>query len=58
MKTNASSYAIGGVLNQQILDDLSQWHLVSYYLHKMISAKTWYKTYDNKFLVIVEALKI
>ena len=38
IKTNASGYAIGGVLSQ--LTDLSRWHPVAYYLRKMIPAKT------------------
>ena len=52
------SYAIGGVLNQLILDDLGQWYLLAYYSHKMILAKTWYKTHKSKILAIVEAFKI
>ena len=53
-----SSYAINRVLSQLTLDDLGQWYVVAYYLRKMISAKTWYKTHDGKFLAIVEAFKI
>ena len=51
IKTNASSYAIDGVLNSFKLDsdalpddsnksDFGQWHLVAYFFRKMIPAKT------------------
>ena len=30
---------------------------MAHYLHKIILAKTWYKTHNNEFLAIVEALK-
>ena len=40
IETNASSYAIGGVLSQLTLDNLGQWYLVAFYLQKMILAKT------------------
>ena len=56
IETDASGYAIGGVLSQMILET-SQWHPVAYYLRKMISAKTRYKTHDAKLLAIVEAFK-
>ena len=55
IETEASGYAIGNMLTQ--LTNSSQWHLVAYYFQKMILAKTWYKTYDNKLLAIVEAFK-
>ena len=35
IKTNVSDYAINRVLSQLTLDDLDQWHLVAYYLHKI-----------------------
>ena len=58
IKINMSGYAIVRFLSQLTLDDLGQWHWVAYYSYKMISAKTWYKTYDSELLAIIEALKI
>ena len=55
IETNASGYAMGGVLSQLILDNLDQWNLVAYYSQKMIPAKTIYETHDGKLLAIVEA---
>ena len=52
-----SGYAIGRVLSQLILNNLGQWHPVAFYSWKMISAKTWYKTYNGELLAIVEAFK-
>ena len=40
IETDASDYAIGGVLSQLTLDNLSQWHPIAFYSQKMISAKT------------------
>ena len=57
-ETNASGYAIGWVLNELTLDNLSWWHPVVIYSRKMIPAKTWYKTHNDKLLAIVEAFKI
>ena len=57
IETDASGYAIGGVLSQITLDNLGQWHPVAYYYWKMISAKTWYITYNGELLAIVEAIK-
>ena len=56
VKIDASGYAIDGVLSQ-LSNDLGQWHLVAYFSHKMIFAKTQYKTHNGKFLTIVEAFK-
>ena len=56
VETDASGYAIGGVLSQ-LTNDLGQWHPVAYFLRKMIPAKTRYKTHDGEFLAIVEAFK-
>ena len=58
IKTDASGYAIGGVLSQLTLNDLGQWHLVAYYFHKIISAKTQHKTHNGKLLAILEVFKI
>ena len=70
IETDASGYAIGGVLSQLNLDsdappnnsnsnrsDFGQWHPVAYFSRKMISAKTWYKTHNAELLAIVEAFK-
>ena len=57
VKTDVLGHAIDGVLSQ-LTNDLSRWHPVAYFLRKMIPAKTWYKTYNNKLLAIVEAFKI
>ena len=57
IEINTSGYTIGGVLSKLTLDDLSRWHLVAYYLQKMFSAKTWYKTHNGEFLAIVKAFK-
>ena len=37
--------------------DLSYWHLVAFFLTKMIPAKTQYKTHNSKLLAIVEVFK-
>ena len=67
IETDASGYAIGGVLSQLssrarpdgvvTKDDLGQWHLVAFFSRKMIPAETRYKTHDGKFLAIVEIFK-
>ena len=58
IETNVSGYIIGEVFSQLISDDLGQWHLVAYYLHKMFPAKTWYKTYNSKLLAMIKVFKI
>ena len=57
IETNVSSYAIGGVLNQQTLDKLGQWHPVAFFSQMMILAETGYKIHDSGLLAIVEAFK-
>ena len=66
IEIDASGYAIGRVLSQLISDyltsdhltsDQDQWHLVAYFLRKMIPAETCYKTHDGELLAIVEAFK-
>lgn len=52
---NVSNYGIGKDLSQLITNFLGQWHLIDYYLHRMIPAETCYKTQNDKFLVIVKA---
>ena len=68
IETNASSYAIGGVLSQLssetrpdgvvIKDDLGQCHPIAFFFRKMIPTETWYKTHNSKLLAIVKAFKI
>lgn len=36
---NASGYAIGGIFSQLISDNLYQWHPVTFFSQKMISAE-------------------
>ena len=56
IETDASDYAIGGVLGQ-MTSETGQWHPVAYYLRKMIPAEIHYKTHDAESLAIVEAFK-
>ena len=68
IETDALGYAINGVLSELssrtnpnrvvTKTDMCQWHPVAFFLRKMISAETRYKTYDGKLLAIVKALKI
>ena len=61
IETNTLGYARQGVLNQLTSDhltfDQNQWHLVAYFLKKMILAETRYETYDNESSAIVDAFK-
>ena len=61
IETDASGYAIGGVLSQLTSDHLTsdqgQWHPMAYFSRKMIPAETWYKTHNGELLAIVEAFK-
>ena len=57
IETDASGYAIGGVLSQLTSDDLGRWHPVAFFSRKMILAETRYKTHDGELLAIVEAFK-
>ena len=57
VETDASGYAIGGVLSQLTSDDSGQWHPIAFFLRKMIPAETRYETHDGELLAIVEAFK-
>ena len=57
VETDVSGYAIGVILSQLILDNLSQWHLVIFFFQKIIPAETKYKTHNDEILAIVEAFK-
>ena len=67
IKTDASGYAIGGVLNQLASGtspdkvvtktDLGQWHPVGFFSRKMIPAEAQYVNHNGKFLAIIEAFK-
>ena len=61
IETDASGYAIKRVLSQLTSDhltsDQSQWHLVAYFLRKMIPAETRYEIHNSELLAIVEAFK-
>ncbi len=57
IETDASGYAIDGILIQLTSDDLGQRHLVDFFSRKMIPAETQYKTHDGKLLAIIEIFK-
>ncbi len=57
IETDATGYAIGGILSQLTLDDSGQWHSIAFFFRKMIPAETWYEIYDGELLAIVEAFK-
>ena len=72
IETDASDYAIGGVLSQLTLDqclsesdenfssessDVGQWHPVAFFSRKIIPAETRYETHDQDLLAIVEIFK-
>ena len=68
IETDASGYAIGGVLSQLVSEtrpdgvitktDLGQWYLIAFFSRKMIPTKTRYETHNGKCLAIVKAFKI
>ncbi len=57
IKTDASNYAIGEIFSQLTSDDSGWWYPVAFFSRKMISAETWYETYDKELLAIVETFK-
>ncbi len=57
IETDASGYAIGGILSQLTSDDSGRWHPVALFSRKMIPAETRYETHNGELLAIVEAFK-
>ena len=57
IETNILKYTIGEVFSQLTLDNLGQWHSISFFSQKMILAKIKYEIYNNKLLAIVKAFK-
>ena len=57
VETDASGYAIGGILSQLTSNNLGQWHSVAFFLRKMILAETRYETHNGELVAIVEAFK-
>jgi len=55
LETDASGYAIGGVLSQQQKDD--SWKPIAYLSRTMNETERNYKIYDRELLVIIEGLK-
>jgi hypothetical protein len=55
VETDASKYALGGVLSQQNNDKL--WRPVAYHSRKFNGAETRYSTSDQELLAIVDCLK-
>lgn len=55
VETDASKYALGGVLSQQSSDGL--WRPVAYHSRKFSGAETRYSTSDQELLAIVDSLK-
>lgn len=49
-------YAIGDILSLLTLES-GQWHFVAFFSRKMIPAKIWYKTHNQKLLAIVKNFK-
>ena len=57
IKTDASGYAIGGVLSELTSDNLARWHLLVFFSQKMIVAKIRYDNHDRELWTIVKAFK-
>ena len=55
LETDASGYAIGGVLSQQQKD--SSWKPIAYLFKAMNEMERNYKIYDRELLAIMEGLK-
>ncbi|SLM41164.1 gag polymerase env [Lasallia pustulata] len=54
LKTDASGYAISGILSQKHPDG---WRVTAYFSQKMIPAEQKYKTHDGELLAIVESFQ-
>ncbi len=57
IETDASGYAIGGILSQLTSDDSGRWHPIAFFSKKMIPIETRYETHNRALLAIVEAFK-
>ena len=57
IETDEFDYAISRALNQLISDDWGQWHLVAFFLQKIIPVEIRYETHNGEFLAIVKAFK-
>ena len=55
LEVNASGYATGGVLLQQL--DNSQWHPVAFWSESMVEAERNYEIYDKEMLTIIRGLE-
>ena len=56
VETDVSGHAIGRVLSQ-LTNNLGWWHLIVYFLLKIIPTETQYKTYNSELLAIVGVFK-
>ena len=57
VETDASGYAIDGVLSQLTSDNLGRWYPVTFFSRMMIPTETRYETHDGELLAIIEAFK-
>ena len=59
IKTDAFRFIILGILSQQALglDKKLQWHLIAFFLKKLIAAERNYNIYNTKLLAIVASFK-
>ncbi len=57
IETDASSYAIGGILSQLTLDNSGRWHPIAFFSRKMVLAETRYETHNGELLAIIEVFK-
>ena len=55
VETNASNYALGGILTQQGED--KKWRLVFYYSRKFSRAELNYDVHDKELLGVVDSLE-
>ena len=57
VETDASGFAIAAILSQLVYrregGSEAQWHSITFYFKKIISAKTRYETHDSELLAIV-----